>query len=125
MTPYRARVFRTGQINALAALLDALKEERVPVRGTRSITTGLIEQYLDDCYLPLQPRTLLSVLREIEVPHDAQRRFLPWVLYEHQEPMQVLYERWMSERMAPPPPGFPMIGKPSARDEADQDAPDR
>ena len=100
---YRTRTFRSGQINALAGLLDALSEEKIPARAPRGLTTGIIAEYLDDSYLPLHPRTMLSVLREAGVPHDSKNRFLTWVLYAYQDALQELYERWLGERVAPLP----------------------
>ena len=105
VTSYREETFQRGRRDALGALVDALKEERIPVRSRYGLTTGKIEEYLDDIYLPLQPRTLLSVLREVGVPHDTKYRFLTWALYAHQEQLQELYERWLGERMQPLPPG--------------------
>ena len=60
VTSYREETFQRGRRDALGALVDALKEERIPVRSRYGLTTGKIEEYLDDIYLPLQPRTLLS-----------------------------------------------------------------
>ena len=100
---YRARTFRSAQIVALDGLLDALREERIPVHAPRGLTTGKIAEYLDERYLPLQPRTMLSVLREVGVPHDSKHRFLTWNLYAHQDQLQELSERWFYERVTPLP----------------------
>ena len=102
---HRRKTFKSGQINALAGLLDALKDERIPHRTRCGLTTGLIEECMDDSFLPLQPNALLTVLRESGVPHDSNNRFLTWALYSYEGQIQELFERYMGERMAPLPPG--------------------
>ena len=75
---YQTKTFREAKKNALMGLVDALDNKNVPERMHDGLTSGLISQYFDDRFLPLRPMALLTVLREIEVPHDAQNRFLTW-----------------------------------------------
>ncbi len=74
--------FRQAKINALLALLEALNEEFLPSAPGLQMKTGAIGEYLDQSYRPLQPRALLTILREADIPHDSLYRFLRWAIYD-------------------------------------------
>ena len=73
--------FEDGKSTALWALIQALEEEKLPRERGYFLKTGQIEKYLD-LESPLQPRTLLAVLRDAKVPHDNNWRFRPLAIYE-------------------------------------------
>ena len=77
------RVFRQAKLNALLALIEALDKEYLPSAPSLQMKTGAIEECLDQSFRPLQSRALLTVLREADIPHDSNYRFLPWAIYYH------------------------------------------
>ena len=79
-----------NKTRALIALLGCLDDESLPRSG--SLTSGRIAEHFEDGSLPLQPRVLLEVLREAEIPHDSHNRFLPRTIYEGKK---VLYEMYL------------------------------
>ena len=89
---YAEEHFKRGKIVAVLALLRALEEEKLPRERGHSFKAGQIEKYLD---LPLQPRTLLAVLRDADVPHDNNCRFLPWLIYDHLPSLRLLPQGYL------------------------------
>ena len=87
---YQTKMFRDAKKNALMGLVDALDNRNVPERIHDGLTSGSISQYFDDRFLPLRPMALLTILREVEVPHDSNNRFLTWTLYEFKGQMEEL-----------------------------------
>ena len=94
---YQQRTFKRAKIRTLFGLLIALEEEKIPNTTGYSLTTGKIEPYFDDHYLPLQPRSLLAVLRETGIPHDSRNRFLTWQLYSYKEALEALHKGYLKE----------------------------
>ena len=84
---------------------------------------GNIEEYLDDSYLPLQPRAMVPVLWEAGGLHDTKYRLLPWSLSAHQDQLQELSDRRLTERMKPLPFTLTVPDQPEADgDGAEQEA---
>ena len=124
MTSYHEKSFQRGRLIALEGLVDALEQKRIPERSRNGFTTGNIAKYMDKSYGRLLPRTLLSVLREVGVPHDTKYRFLTWSLYAHQDELQELLERWIEERIKPLPSDFKLLGGlPADGEDAEGDTP--
>ena len=94
---YQQRTFKQAKIRTIRALLIALEEEKIPNTTGYSLTTGQIADYFDDHYLPLQPRSLLAVLREAGIPHDSRNRFLTWQIYSHKEDLEALHKGYLKE----------------------------
>ena len=94
---YQKKIFNQAKLKAVIQLFVALDEERIPKDPGHSLTTGQIAAYFDDEYLPLQPRSLLEVLRDAHIPHDSRNRFLTWQLYSHREPLDVLHVEYLRE----------------------------
>ena len=111
------KVFRQAKINALLALIDALEEECLPSAPGLQMKTGAIEEYLDQSYRPLQPRALLTVLREADIPHDSNYRFLPWAIYDHRPQLKKLAREYIGA------PRLKFTRAPAENAEAVQEAP--
>ena len=94
---YQQRTFKQAKIRTLFGLLIALEDEKIPNTTGYSLTTGKIADYFDDHYLPLQPRSLLAVLREAGIPHDSRNRFLTWQLYSYKEDLETLHKGYLKE----------------------------
>ncbi len=91
---YAEASFRHGKLQALIALVDALDEEKLPRERGKSFKAGGIEQFFD-LDSPLQPRALLTVLREAGVPHDNNWRFRPLVIYENLPHLRNLHRQYI------------------------------
>ena len=98
--PYQEKIFRQSKMDAILGLAEALDEKRLPETNPREgrLYTGRITEYLDDRFLPLRRGAMLAVLREAEVPHDGQGRFLPCDLYGHQADLEKLYQEYMRQK---------------------------
>ena len=95
---YAEERFKKGKLTALLALLGALWEEKLPQERGHYFKTGQIEKFFDRD-TPLQPRTLLEVLRDAEVPHDNNWRFRPLAIYEHLQELQDLRWQYLGGRL--------------------------
>ncbi len=94
---YQQRTFKRSKIRTIRALLIALEEEKIPNTTGYSLTTGQIADYFPKDDLPLQPRSLLAVLREAGIPHDSRNRFLTWQIYSHEEDLEALHDEYLKE----------------------------
>ena len=94
---YAEERFKEGKLAALWALLNALWEEKLPQERGHYFKTGQIEKFFDRD-TPLQPRTLLAVLRDAEVPHDNNWRFRPLAIYEHLPQLEGLHWHYHGDR---------------------------
>ena len=83
--------FRASKIAALRGLREALRNEVLPNRAGLQLTSGKIEEYFPEQLRPIQPRAILTVLREADVPHDSNNRFLAWTLHSHLEAIDDLF----------------------------------
>ena len=54
--------FRESKIKALAGLIETLELGDIPEHTTDGLRPGAVTEYLDDRFLPLQPRAILTVL---------------------------------------------------------------
>ena len=88
---HQQEAFRDSKITALMGLREALKSEVLPNPAGLQLTSGKIEEYLPDRFRPIQPRAILTVLREAGVPHDSNNRFLAWALHSHLEEIDELF----------------------------------
>ena len=75
-TACQSRTSRTGQVNALAGRLEALKEEKIPVRGAHREDVRRSCGIMDASYLPLPRHALSAVLREVEMPLNLSYSFV-------------------------------------------------
>ena len=105
--PYAEKRFREGKCEAAIALLIALEQEKLPRERGHFFKTGKIEKYLD-LDSPLQPRTLLAVLRDAKVPHDDNCRFRPLAIYEGLEALRPLPHQYL---FGPLPDQAPVVRK--------------
>ena len=105
--PYAEKRFREGKCMAAIALIKALEKEKLPRERGHFFKTGRIEKYLD-LESPLQPRTLLAVLRDAKVPHDDNCRFRPLAIYEGLENLRPLPHQYL---FGPPPDQAPVVRK--------------
>ena len=94
---YQQKMFNEAKLGVVILLLQALDEERIPKDPGYSLTTGQIAAYFDPDYLPLQPRSLLAVLRDAHIPHDSRNRFLTWQLYSHRDVLDRVHEGYLRE----------------------------
>ena len=92
---HQQQIFRTNKIKALLGLLDSLDQAQLPTREGVYLTTGNIEDYIDAEHLPLQRGALLAILREAEVPHDTNNRFLPLTIYGYEGALSSLYRDYV------------------------------
>ena len=93
---YAARRFREGKFTALSHLMRVLEAEELPRERGHSFKAGQVEKYLG-LESPLQPRTLLTVLRDAKVPHDNNCRFLPWMIYDYLPAFRKLHREYRSD----------------------------
>ena len=93
---YAARRFREGKFTALSHLMRVLEAEELPRERGHSFKAGQVEKYLG-LESPLQPRTLLAVLRDAKVPHDNNCRFLPWMIYDYLPAFRKLHREYRSD----------------------------
>ena len=91
---YAEKRFMHGKLTALWPLIKALEAEKLPRERGHFFKTGRIEKYLD-LESPLQPRTLLAVLRDAKVPHDNNCRFRPLAIYEGLEALRDLPRQYL------------------------------
>ena len=105
--PYAEKRFNEGKFKAAIALMIALEKEKLPRERGHFFKTGKIEKYLD-LDSPLQPRTLLAVLRDAKVPHDDNCRFRPLAIYEGLENLRPLPHQYL---FGPPPDQAPVVRK--------------
>ena len=94
---YQKKIFNQAKLKAVIQLFCSFRRGKDPKDPGHSLTTGQIAAYFDDEYLPLQPRSLLEVLRDAHIPHDSRNRFLTWQLYSHREPLDVLHVEYLRE----------------------------
>jgi hypothetical protein len=99
---YAEKHFRQGKLRALVNLISALQDEELPRERGHSFKAGQVEKYLD-LDSPLRPRTLLAVLREAEVPHDNNCRFLPWMIYDYLPALLTLHREYVAGLGVKPP----------------------
>ncbi len=59
---YETKKFRESKIKAQAGLIEALDMEDLPDQTGLYLYSGQIAEYMDDRFLPLQPRAMLTVL---------------------------------------------------------------
>ena len=104
---YAEKRFNEGKFKAAFALMIALEEEKLPRERGHFFKTGQIEKYLD-LDSPLQPRTLLAVLRDAKVPHDDNCRFRPLAIYEGLENLRPLPHQYL---FGPLPGQAPVVRK--------------
>ena len=104
---YAEERFREGKCEAAIALMKALEKEKLPRERGHFFKTGRIEKYLD-LDSPLQPRTLLAVLRDAKVPHDDNCRFRPLAIYEGLENLRPLPHQYL---FGPLPGQAPVVRK--------------
>ncbi len=105
--PYAQERFMDGKLMALWPLIRALEAEKLPRERGHFFKTGQIEKYLD-LESPLQPRTLLAVLRDAKVPHDDNCRFRPLAIYEGLEALRDLPRQYL---FGPLPDQAPVVRK--------------
>jgi hypothetical protein len=94
---YRKKIFNRAKLEAVVQLFDPLEEERIPKGPGHSLTTGQIAAYFAPDTPPLQPRSLLAVLRDAGVPHDSRNRFLTWQIYSHREDLERVHVECLRE----------------------------
>ena len=111
---YAEKRFREGKLRALVQLITALDEEKLPRERGHSFKAGQVQKYLD-LDSPLQPRTLLTVLREAGVPHDNNCRFLPWMIYDYLPALRKLYREYISD-LQPTWPQVKLVRGPAAEE---------
>ena len=69
------KIFKQQKIKALMGLLSALDSGRIPYRPSRSLTSGQIIELLEDEYLRVPKKAMLTALRDAGVYHDSNNRF--------------------------------------------------
>ena len=104
---YAQERFMDGKLMALWPLIRALEAEKLPRERGHFFKTGQIEKYLD-LDSPLQPRTLLAVLRDAKVPHDNNCRFRPLAIYEGLKALRDLPRQYL---FGPLPGQAPVVRK--------------
>ena len=92
------RVLRSGYISALTRLPDALKAEEIPSTGRAGMWEDKIAVYLHESSLPLPRRALSSDPLGVETHQESNLRFVTSTMYDYQNELQELYDRWMDER---------------------------
>ena len=68
-------IFKKQKIEALMGLISALDSGRIPHRPGRSLTSGQIIELLEDEYLRVPKKAMLTALRDAGVYHDSNNRF--------------------------------------------------
>ena len=69
------KIFKNQKIEALMGLISALDSGRIPYRPSRSLTSGQIIELLEDKYLRVPKKAMLTVLRDAGIYHDSNNRF--------------------------------------------------